>query len=366
MDSPAFCSIVDAARFRDNTDVEIYDKLHSGATSQYELLMTPVFLLGLSIRGSRLEKLIQEVVEEVRKRGISLTPQFYLSDEFGCVQNTVNIGVPFYLVDPQLEKLNRRVGSEKTSRLTDPKIKMILRHECGHAFFYAYGIRNKRSAERLFGDFSRKRTSLHRVKLDTVNYVNYLGRRGAASPGYSQCHPEEDFADTFAACIDPRVKEGFFTSLALKKMRFISRLIPAFAGRKPGILSNELDKPHEEIRDTVESFFRKRFGAFDLDAFRIKAYGYVDDHLRQVFGFNTSSLPDAARFLVQNRRRILRNNRTAIPSSSLLKGLIDKSVERARVLRLTVPKGKQEKTFRIYCAVLQLMATLLEENGRMG
>ena len=44
--------------------------------------------------------------------GISLRPSTYLSDEWGCPSRSPVIGIPFYLADPKLPRLEREMNDE--------------------------------------------------------------------------------------------------------------------------------------------------------------------------------------------------------------------------------------------------------------
>ena len=62
------------------------------------LLDTPVRDLKLSLAGSPVERLTKRLVRELRARGLKrFTPEFYLTDEWGCPSGEPVIGVPFYL-----------------------------------------------------------------------------------------------------------------------------------------------------------------------------------------------------------------------------------------------------------------------------
>ena len=70
-----------------------------------ELLSKNISDLSLSIGGTRLEALVLSLYQELEKAGISFKPKTYLSDEWGCPQGVPVIGIPFYLADPRLCKL---------------------------------------------------------------------------------------------------------------------------------------------------------------------------------------------------------------------------------------------------------------------
>ncbi len=72
---------------------------------QKDLLSKKISDLSLKIQGTRLEALISELYRELEKAGISFKPKTYLTDEWGCPQGVPVIGIPFYLADPELCKL---------------------------------------------------------------------------------------------------------------------------------------------------------------------------------------------------------------------------------------------------------------------
>src|SRR5438874_5242309 len=79
-------------------------------------------------------------------------PPVYLSDEWGCPDGTPLIGVPFYLVDPRLERLE----AEMTGGVEDDVEAMrYLRHEAGHAINYAFELHDRPDWRNLFGPFNR-------------------------------------------------------------------------------------------------------------------------------------------------------------------------------------------------------------------
>jgi hypothetical protein len=69
------------------------------------LLQRRIDELGLKIEGTRLEPLIQQLYRELDQAGISLKPRVYLSDEWGCPEGIPVIGIPFYLADERLRRL---------------------------------------------------------------------------------------------------------------------------------------------------------------------------------------------------------------------------------------------------------------------
>src|SRR5262245_66479160 len=66
------------------------------------LLGRKISELGLTIRGSRVEHLVNQLYAELAEKSVAYRPPVYLSDEWGCPDGTLLVGVPFYLVDERL------------------------------------------------------------------------------------------------------------------------------------------------------------------------------------------------------------------------------------------------------------------------
>jgi hypothetical protein len=109
--------------------------------------------LHLQIQGTWLKGLIHKLYEELEKAGISFKPGAYLSDEWGCPQNTPVIGIPFYLADPLLYKNEGKMTGVEAE--TEGETMMLLRHEAGHAFNYAYRLFDQAGWKRTFGKYAQ-------------------------------------------------------------------------------------------------------------------------------------------------------------------------------------------------------------------
>src|SRR5437879_11803717 len=73
-----------------------------------ELLSKPIRDLGLKLEGSSVERFVHQLYHELDKKGLrKFRPLVYLSDEWGCPYEEPVIGIPFYLADPKLQKLER-------------------------------------------------------------------------------------------------------------------------------------------------------------------------------------------------------------------------------------------------------------------
>ena len=72
---------------------------------RHALLSQRISDIGLEIRGTLLEKLVHQLYEDLAAKGLDFRPPVYLSDQWGCPDGTPLIGVPFYLADARLSKI---------------------------------------------------------------------------------------------------------------------------------------------------------------------------------------------------------------------------------------------------------------------
>src|SRR6516165_5965213 len=111
--------------------------VNSWETVRYELLNTRICDLGLQIEQSPLQPLVCRLRRELSVKGLKFRPEFYLTDSWGCPDEVPVIGIPFYLADRRLA----RIEEEQTGEIEDHHaIMMFLRHEAGHALNYAYRL----------------------------------------------------------------------------------------------------------------------------------------------------------------------------------------------------------------------------------
>ncbi len=78
---------------------------------RHALLSQRISDIGLEIRGTLLEKLVNQLYDELAAKGLDFRPPVYLSDQWGCPDGTPLIGVPFYLADARLSKIEEDYSS---------------------------------------------------------------------------------------------------------------------------------------------------------------------------------------------------------------------------------------------------------------
>ncbi len=203
----------------------------------------------LTIETTHLGELINQLYQELEKAGISLKPGTYLSDGWGCPNLIPIIGIPFYLADHNLSNLKELLTGIEIEG--DAEIMMILRHEAGHAFNYAYRIYLEPECKEVFGNFSLPYNEEYKVRPFSNRFVRHV-------PGwYVQKHPDDDFAETFAVWLTPgsNWKKVYTGTAVMTKLLYVEKVVDRFGKLPPMVTGGRLDMPLDEMTMTVESWF---------------------------------------------------------------------------------------------------------------
>ena len=213
------------------------------------LLSTRICDLGLTIEGSPVEKLVQQLYRDLEQKKImKFRPAFYLTDEWGCPSGEPIIGIPFYLARPDLAQIERENNDLEDHR----EIMMYLRHEAGHAFNYAYKLHRTPEWKQIFGPYRRPYRENYRPVLFSKDYVRYL-------PGwYAQKHPDEDFAETFAVWMTPRSnwRKRYRGWGAMAKLKYMERIARDLGNIDPLRKRGTPDITVADMETTVGEFYR--------------------------------------------------------------------------------------------------------------
>ncbi len=215
-----------------------------------DLLDKPIRDLGLKIEGSSVERFVRQLYRELERKGLrKFRPLVYLTDEWGCPDGEPVIGVPFYLADPKLQKLEGQMNDLEDAR----QIMMYLRHEAGHAFNYAYELYKSPEWHELFGSFRKPYRDNYKPVPFSRKFVRHM------EGWYAQKHPDEDFAETFAVWMTPRSnwRKRYRGWPAMRKLRYMERIGRKFADADPLRSNGDTDVTVEQMEDTVEQFYAR-------------------------------------------------------------------------------------------------------------
>jgi hypothetical protein len=216
---------------------------------QQELLSRKISELPLKTEGTHLEGLIIRLYKELEAAGIVFKPNIYLSDSWGCPDEVPVIGVPFHLADPALCDLLGQMGGIEVEN--DMTVMMILRHEAGHAFNYAYRLYDKAEWQTLFGPFSQPYQEDYQVDPSSTRFVHHLAEC------YAQKHPDDDFAETFAVWLTPDSywQTAYAGTPALEKLQYVERVKAEYGEKPPIVTGGRVDMPVEEITMALSEWY---------------------------------------------------------------------------------------------------------------
>jgi hypothetical protein len=307
---------------------------------QQELLSRKISDLSLKIQGTRLEKLIGELYRELEKAGISFKPKTYLADEWGCPHGVPVIGIPFYLADPELCKLEGQLTGIEAE--DEPEVMMYLRHESGHAFNYAYRLYRKTEWHQIFGSFSQPYRDNYQPIPFSAKFVRHI-------PGwYAQKHPDEDFAETFAVWLTPNSdwRKQYADTPALTKLIYVDKIVCKYGQKPPLVRDEKLDTPVQELTMTLDRWYETGSSTNHIN---LNLHRTLNADLRRLFPAEQGQ--PAVDVLRVNRKQLIRdvNYWTGI-HREILNALIDELLERVKFLKLNI-EPKQTATQMVSASV---------------
>src|SRR5215510_6310435 len=228
--------------------------------SDEQLLKRRLSSLRVTLEGTWLEDCLISLHAELEERGIRLRPHAWISSEWFSPDGTPGIGIPFYLAHPRLMKLEKKMMLDVEGG-TWSECMAILRHEAGHMVQQAYQLHRRRRWQKLFGPSSKRYPLYYRPNPASRRYVQHLRL------WYAQSHPDEDFAETFAAWLRPRSnwRTRYAGWPALKKLEYVDELMGEIAGQRPPVMTRTRVDPLSKLGQTIGEHYRKKqaFYAFN-------------------------------------------------------------------------------------------------------
>ena len=311
-----------------------------------ELLNLRLADLPLTFEGSVMQGRIAELRAELERAQLRFPIHFYISDEWFTPDGTATMAVPFYLVHPRLERLERTQMLEVEGGDHDWCMR-ILRHEAGHVIDNVYKLRLRRQRRELFGSSSVPYPEFYAPRPYSKSFVQHI------DPWYAQSHPDEDFAETFAVWLTPdsNWKARYRGWAALSKLEYMDALMRSLGGRKPLVENFEEVDPLRRLRHTLRRHYRRKRRHHGVEHPK-----FYDRDLRRLF----SDAPEfaanmtAAQFLAKIRRPV----RQLVASwTGIYQYTIDKVFEdmitrcRELKLRLAVPEEQARYEFTVLLTV---------------
>jgi len=329
-------------------------------TVRFELLKTPISKLHLAVEGSPVEMYVRRLHREMEARRFRFKPDIYLTDEWGCPDRTPVIGIPFYLADARLVRLEE----EQAGEVEDGRsIMMFLRHEAGHAVNYAYRLWRRPSWGEIFGPFTKPYRDSFRPDRTSRHYVRHI----TAYPygrTYAQKHPDEDFAETFAVWLTPRSgwRQRYRGWPVLRKLLYVDRLMKDIRKDPPQSRGTRHLYPAERMTLTLAEHYGKK-----AERFRRDARGYVDDSLHDAFPPSRGRVlrPASALFKRYRDRLVERVTHWSVLTPAEADTLLRKLEARAVALRLSYRPGAEGERLMDVVSLVIALALDYAYTGRL-
>ena len=312
--------------------------------------------IGLAVEGTRVERLAAELYRELGSRGIAFRPSVYLSDQWGCPDGTPLIGVPFYLADERLERIEAEMAGSVED---DDEAMRYLRHEAGHAINYAFQLYERPEWRSQFGSFTKPYRERYRADPFSRSHVRHI------LGWYAQKHPDEDFAETFAVWLTPDLdwREQYAGWPALAKLEYVDRLMTDIASETRDMpVPSDDDLPVRSMGYTLASHYAED------ESMPIDDVRQFDADLRRIFWTATDAPggESAAIFVHRHYREIIgRISYWTGESPGVVRSLIDHVSKRATSLDLNVG-GLEAATLVELTAFGTAVAMQYRETKRMG
>ncbi|MGD9816888.1 MAG: putative zinc-binding metallopeptidase [Hyphomonadaceae bacterium] len=295
-----------------------------------DLLQVPLKQLRLQIAGTWLDGCLADLREELAERGLKVRPHAWLSDEWFSSPETPGIAIPFYLAHPRLMRLERRIMLEVEGGARRECMR-LLRHEAGHVVQHAYDLHRRKRWQTLFGNPAKPYPDHYRANPTSKKHVQHLRR------WYAQCHPDEDFAETFAVWLTPRAnwRKRYSGWPALAKLEYVDQLMAGIAGQKPKPQQRLRVDPLSKLPGTLGDHYERKRERYEIDTPTV-----FDRDLLRIFSDDAKhrAAPLAATAIRKNRSQIIRSvSRWTGDYPVALDAALDDMIARCRALSLRAP-----------------------------
>ena len=129
----------------------------------------------------------------------------------------------------------------------------LLRHETAHAIDNAYGLRRRRRFRDIFGRPGLPYRASYSPDPTSRDYVLHLDY------WYSQSHPLEDFAETFAVWLGPgsRWRKRYAGWPALEKLLYVDELMDEIRDAPPKLRTRRREEPAHGVQRTLRAMRRR-------------------------------------------------------------------------------------------------------------
>jgi hypothetical protein len=323
--------------------------------SHDELLDVRLCDLELTLQGTTLQGRINRLYEELRRAEMRFRPHVWLSTDWFTPDGVGGFAVPFYLAHRKLVRLEHTKMLEVEGGTHNWCMK-LLRHETGHALDNAFRLHWKKKWRQTFGRFSDNYSDEYAPDPESRKFVHHLGY------WYSQSHPAEDYAESFAVWLRPggRWRAKYKDWPVLKKLESLDDMMRDLAGQKSVVTSRARPDSLPRLKMTLGEYYEEKQQTY-ADA----TPDVVDSYLFRLFSNETSAVrrEHAASFLrrfqTELRNRIAHLTRQP---KYLVEQALDVLIVRCRDLGLRVTRNSQES--RVDATILITIMTMRFVHGK--
>ena len=303
--------------------------------SDADLLQVRICDLGLKLEETPVAARLEELRQELKAAGLRFRPYAWFSTDWFTPDHCTGFAVPFYIAHPRLVRLERRQmltveGGSYTECMK------IMRHEAAHALDNAYRLRRRKRWRQVFGRAGAPYASTYTPDPTSRSHVLNL------SYWYSQSHPLEDWAETFAVWVRPgsRWRRRYADWPALAKLEYVDELMGEIASRPAPVRTRGREEPLSSVSMTLGEYYeRKRL------VYSGEGSPALDGQLMRVFPPRNGarSRARAATFLRTHRTQLVRRVSAATGQHSyLLDHMVREMVERCRKKDLQLPGSQAD------------------------
>lgn len=309
--------------------------------------------LGLKLEGTTLADRVRRLHAELDEAGVRFKPYVWLSTDWFTPDGTTGFAAPFFLAHTRLVRLEHKQMFEVEGGTSNWCMK-LLRHEAAHALDNAYRLRRRKRWREVFGSPTTPYRATYRPNPASRRYVQHLNY------WYSQSHPIEDFAETFAVWLgQPSWREDYAAWPALTKLQYVDDLMHELGDQAPRVRTRAHIDPLRSEQGTLRDYYRKKQARYSLHL-----PGTFDDHLRSVFPSAARGRESAASFLRRRRADIRRRVAHVTGRETyLVDQVLDEILPRCRILGLARPQLEQ-RAFVDACILVTTLAVSFVKGQR--
>ena len=302
-----------------------------------KLLDTRICDLEVDWEDSPLAARMQALGLELERKGLVFRPYAWLSTDWFAPDDATGFAIPFYLAHPPLLRLERSQMLQAEGGSAEQCMR-LMRHETAHAIDNAYGLRRRKSWREVFGRAGEPYRSAYTPDPTSREYVLHLDY------WYSQSHPLEDFAETFAVWLSPgsQWRTRYRGWPALRKLGYIDGLMREIGKTPPKVKTRRKEEPASRVRTTLRSYYKQK-----QELYQTEGTPAFDGQLSRLFPAAEQAkkgAPKLTPFLRRHRRKLIRHVSSATGQHRyLVDHVVREMILRAKLRDLRIPAESIER-----------------------